>query len=313
MPQSGPLFEPKEQRDRATVSTGLKPRLLVSSSRALLKYRGLLSYLAFMQKTFFSDQTLVQVRSLFVGQRLNLKALENTDCLGTDPLIVKAGEQGCAVLFPYGAAVVFGLKPMEEAAFLSNLQSFVQDPFSEPETEEAELYLDPNGTGKMESGRILLSEFSLQRLQIVADILAKSVVLAHYEQRTSRSFDQIAPFAASLQGTTWGKRQSRELLRQLGNTLSIQHKMMGQVEIVDKPELLWEYPELDRLYLRLEDEYEIRERHMTLERKLGLVSRTAETALDLLQHNTSLRVEWYIVLLIVAEILLSVYELFWLH
>ena len=263
-----------------------------------------------MQKILFDDQDLIKVRALFVGQRLNLKLLENVERLGEDPLAITTGDQGCAVLFPYGLAVLFGLAPLEEAAFLSSLKPLIIDPLAEPETEEADLYRESNGTGKAEGDRILLPDFTLQRLQIVADVLAKSVVLFYYEGRTSRSFDQIEPFAASLQRTPWGKRQSRELLRQLGNTLSIQHKMMGRVEIVDKPDLLWEYPELDRLYLRLEDEYEIRERHMTLERKLSLVSLTAETALGLLQHNTNLRVEWYIVLLIVIEILLSVYELF---
>ncbi|MBD2023218.1 RMD1 family protein, partial [Leptolyngbya sp. FACHB-711] len=64
----------------------------------------------------------------------------------------------------------------------------------------------------------------------------------------------------------------------------------------------------ERMYLRLEDEYEIRERHQALERKLNLITQTAETVLELLQHNTGLRVEWYVVVLIVVEVLLSVYD-----
>jgi uncharacterized Rmd1/YagE family protein len=50
---------------------------------------------------------------------------------------------------------------------------------------------------------------------------------------------------------------------------------------------------------------------MALERKLELVSRTAETLLDLLQDKRTLRVEWYIVILIVVEIVLTLYELWW--
>ena len=86
--------------------------------------------------------------------------------------------------------------------------------------------------------------------------------------------------------------------------------MVGQVEVVDKPELLWEHPELERLYLRLEDEFEIRERHAALQRKFELVSRTAQTALEVLRNRQNLRVEWYIVILIVVEILLPLYQLF---
>jgi uncharacterized Rmd1/YagE family protein len=87
-------------------------------------------------------------------------------------------------------------------------------------------------------------------------------------------------------------------------------KIVGRVEVADKPELTWDHPELERLYVRLADEFEIRERHRVLDRKLELVSRTAQTVLELLQHRHSLRVEWYIVILILVEILLMLYEMF---
>ena len=86
--------------------------------------------------------------------------------------------------------------------------------------------------------------------------------------------------------------------------------MVWRVEVVEKPDLLWDEPDLERFYARLEDEYELRERALALERKLDLVSGTASTALDLLQNRRSLRVEWYIVALIVVEILLTLYDMF---
>ncbi|NEP17310.1 MAG: RMD1 family protein, partial [Leptolyngbya sp. SIO4C1] len=178
-------------------------------------------------------------------------------------------------------------------------------------TERVMLQRELTNSGKVEDGKVLLAEFDMPRLQIVGDVLAKSVVLARYEIEAAQVFEQIEPFAASLQKPRWRQRKrGNELLRQIGNNLLIQNKLVGQAAIIDKPEMLWEYPELERLYLRVEDEYEIRERHSVLEKKLDLVSRTVETALDLQQQTTSLRLEWYIVILIVLELLLSLYELF---
>ncbi|NEQ23387.1 MAG: RMD1 family protein [Microcoleus sp. SIO2G3] len=263
-----------------------------------------------MEKILFAEKESVKGRALFLGERLNLAALETTESLATMPLVVSAGDRGCAVLFRYGAVVLFGLEPIEEASFLMQLEPLVLDPFAKRETEEVVLQLEPAGAGRVENGMIWIQAFSIDCLQIVADVLAKSVVLAHYEAGTAKVFDQIEPFAASLQSSTNRERQGKELLRQLGLSLSIQHKIIGRVEISDKPELLWDSPTLERLYRRLEDEYEIRDRHIALERKLDLISRTAETVLDLLQHNTGLRVEWYVVILIVVEIMLSMYDLF---
>ena len=42
------------------------------------------------------------------------------------------------------------------------------------------------------------------------------------------------------------------------------------------------------------------------------LQRSVETALELIQSRRSLRVEWYIVILIVFEICLTLYQMFWL-
>jgi uncharacterized Rmd1/YagE family protein len=262
-----------------------------------------------MQTVFFNDRDLVSVRALLIGQSLNLKPLEQTDCLAKDPLVVEAGESGCAVLFRYGAVVLFNLSPIEEATFITNLKDLTIVSFASPEVENVELHRDINNTGTVEGGKIFLPEFDLKSLQIVANILAKSVILAYYEIKIASAFERIEPFANSLQDARWSKQQVRELLKQLGNALAVEQNMVGRVQVIDKPELLWEYSALDRFYLRLEKEFEIQERQLVLERKLALVYRTIETSLDLLQHNTNLRVEWYIVILIVVEIILSLYQM----
>ena len=54
------------------------------------------------------------------------------------------------------------------------------------------------------------------------------------------------------------------------------------------------------------------ERLAAVDRKLELVARTERTIVDLISTKHSLRVEWYIVSLIVLEILLTIYQL-WLQ
>ncbi len=269
----------------------------------------------------FTSEDRIRVRAYFLGQKIDLQPFQNLAPLAIDPLVIPLGDnpwptsdhRGVAVLFPYGAAVLLGATPLEEAKFLSDIQGLVVTPFASPETEEAEIRLIPDAPGalgKVEGAMISLAELNLPSLQLVASVLAKSVVLAEYESGAAQVFDQVEPFAQGLQTRKFQRGHAAELLRQIGNSLMIQHKIVGRVEIVDKPELLWEYPELDRLYARLEDEYEIRERHLALERKLDLVSRTAETALEIQHQYTGLRLEWYVVILIVIEVLLSLYGLF---
>jgi uncharacterized Rmd1/YagE family protein len=255
--------------------------------------------------------TSTPVRALLLGERLDLRGMESAQRLGSSPLVIAVAEGQYAVLFRYGVVVLFGLNPLDEVTFLKNLQPLVGQPFEKNETEEAQVRIDPTQEEQAANNIVSIHELTVERMQIIADILAKSVTLGHYESGIASVFDTIEPFALGLQQRGMAVPKGKELLRYIGNSLLIQHKMVGRVEVAEKPELLWDRPELGRFYGRLEDEYELIERHAALERKLALLSRTVETLLDLLQDKRSLRVEWYIVILIVIEILLTLYQLFW--
>lgn len=262
-----------------------------------------------MTNSLFAAQEQVKVRALYLGQRLDLKAFRDAQRLADGPLVITAGAAGCAVLFRYGVAVVCGLNALEEVTFANDIKRFIIDPLDRIENDELTIFLAAPGNGEqVVPGGIRLFDFSLQRIQLVADALAKSVVLAYYESNVAESFDRIEPLAADLQRFGRGGRKAQELLRHIGHTLSIQSRMVGRVEVEEKPELLWEHPDLERLFMRLQDEYELRERHLALERKLELISRTAETLLSLLQNKRTLHVEWYIVFLILFEIILSLWD-----
>jgi uncharacterized Rmd1/YagE family protein len=263
-----------------------------------------------MHKELIPSRASLQVRALFVGRRLDLRGLESSRLLPVLPLIISAGDHGYAVLFRYGAVVLFNLGPAEQLSFLNHIKHLIRDPFDVPDTELVDINIDAAKDERVENNIISIKDTRPERLQVVADILAKSVVLDHYEKRVGDVFDRIEPLADSLQQKGRTEFKDVELLRHIGGTLLIQHTTVGRVEIEGKPEVLWEQPELERLYVRLEDEYELRERHVALERKLDLISRTAETMLDLMQHKRSLRVEWYIVILIIVEIMLSLYAIF---
>lgn len=264
-----------------------------------------------MTEPFSLARPRIRVRALFVGERIDVRAFERADCIAEAPLLVRADVEGCAALFRYGAVVLIGLQPLEEVSFLNQLVPMIGSPIAQPEDEDVDLIISPGGDERLDlSGAISLTDASVERLQLVAEVLAKSVVLAHYERQVAKVFDAIEPLAVGLRQSGRVGSKGREVLRQIGDVLMVEHKMVGRVEVAEKPDLLWDHPQLERVYARLVDEYELSERHRALGRKLELISRTAETVLELLQNRRSLRVEWYIVILIVVEILLTLYELF---
>ncbi len=260
------------------------------------------------EKQIFSGLTKITAKAIYLSESINLRAIEISSIIEEQPFLMKAGN-GYAAIFRYGVTVLFNMNALEEASVIESLKKFASGIFMDPEIDEFEISISPENKEMIKNQVIYICEWTLQRLQTIALALSKSVVLARYEMGISKVFETIEPLSKQLEE---GKsiKKTKSLLKYIGSTLRIQHQMVGKVEVEENPELIWEFPEMERLYKSLEYEYELQDRHQALESKLNLISRTAETVLDILNHQSSLRVEWYIVILILVEILLSLYTYF---
>jgi uncharacterized Rmd1/YagE family protein len=261
---------------------------------------------------FFSDRNEIEIRAWFLGHRLDLKALAQMQRLTISPYVIRAGHDGYAVLFRYGVAVLFGLTEEEEQKFIEDCSPYIINPFDnrDLENEEGTVVVNQNKPETVIPEYIRIKEWDLDRIQVIADALAKSSALSYYESLIAKTFDKIEPVASKMQeGIFVSGSVSRDILKHIGMTLSVQRTMVGQVEIEEKPEVLWERPELERLFHRLEDEYELTERHTALKDKLELIYQTADTMNGILQYRRSQRAGWYIVFLIMIFIVMSTYEM----
>jgi uncharacterized Rmd1/YagE family protein len=225
---------------------------------------------------------------------------------------VRESQDGVAVLFRYGVVVTIGLSPAEDAALLERLLPRIIGKFATQEDEFAVVELSSEKEDKIPmGGPIQLARMSLDRFLLIADVLAKSVTLAHDERDVANVFEIIEPFAQELATHGRTRRDRKAILRLIGNSLLVQNRVSGRVAVAEKPDVLWERPDLERLYARLEDEYELTERVETLNRKVELVAKTANTLADFIDTRRSLRLEVIIVLLIAFEIVVTLYQLFW--
>src|SRR5580704_8837689 len=266
-----------------------------------------------MTNSAFRNQpqlTRVTAHALHVGDRINTSGFEK-EALSAVPLALRAGHDGVAVLFRYGAVVFLNMTMEEEAAFLDRLLPRIGGRLTPPEEEAATVELlgeneDPVGSG----GPIHVRDMSMARLLVVSDVLAKSVVLAHDEREVAKVFERIEPFVRELATSGKFHRNRRGILTLIGEALLVQHNVSGRVAITDKPDALWDRPDLERLYARLEDEYELIGRVETLNRKLAVVADTADTLADIIDTRRSLRLEIIVVLLIGFEIVIGISQIF---
>jgi len=258
----------------------------------------------------------VSVRAILVGDRIDTTAIERDEAfptISTAPLAVRVGENGIIVVFRYGVVVLIGLTSPEENELLKNLKSRIIGPFKTREREEetAQVEISTEREDQIPpGGPIYVKDLALERLLLIAYALADSVVLARDEREVSGVFDMIEPFARELaeHGRTPGGR--RTILKHIGNALLVQHRVSGRVAVAEDPDVLWDRPDLSRLYSRLKDEYELKERVDSLSRKLTVISETAQALTDMIDTQRSLRLELLIVALIAFEIVITFFQMF---
>jgi uncharacterized Rmd1/YagE family protein len=254
--------------------------------------------------------TRLTARALIVGERIDTAGLERSDMISSLPLAFRVGERGMVALFRFGVAVMVGLSPLEEEDVVTKLQLRVSGVRARGDDETEVLEISPEGEDQVSSaGLIQIKDLSPARFLVVADALAKTVALERDEREVNAVFDVIEPFAAKLAASGRPPFRRRAMLRLIGQALLAQHRVSGRVAVEEKPDALWDHPELERLYARLADEYELTDRADALKRKLEVIGDTAQALTDIIDADRATRLEAAIVILIVLELIAAIVQI----
>ena len=251
----------------------------------------------------------IHARAVLVGDRLTIDRTGHSGVVSTAPYCYRL-DQGYVAVFRYGAVVLLGLSAEAEKAVLAE---FVADVSRNGPIEEEKiaLLLRPDQEEGLSAGGILqMKDLSVAHALVLSDILAKSVALGRYERELASVFDTIEPAATTLAISGRIPKNRKALLQLIGSALLAQHRVSGRIAFAEKPDILWEHPELERFYARLEDEYEIVERGTLLNGKMTVLASAAETFTDMMDTARSARLELLIVILIVAELIIAATTLF---
>ncbi|MGE0829545.1 MAG: RMD1 family protein, partial [Hyphomonadaceae bacterium] len=245
------------------------------------------------------------MRAYLLANRIETRGLAREALAGVDPIVARVGAAGQAFVFRDGAAVFLDVSAEEERDFLEHLRERLREPFDPPGAEEAILHVRPDADEQgLPDGAIAVKALDAARMAVVADVLGKAAGLNHYEPLIERVLERVEPLAAKLARDGRAGAGLQELSRRMGEALLLEHRLVGRSAVAEKPEILWDHPEFERLYARLEAEYELKDRALILERKLDLLRTTSTFVTELIQNQRAHLLEWAIIWLIVFEIVL---------
>jgi uncharacterized Rmd1/YagE family protein len=264
-----------------------------------------------LRPTGTQPATVITARALQLGESLDTKGLERDDAFSTNPLAFKTASGGTVMLFKSGASVFFAMNPVEEEDLIGGLTARIKGAVEPREIETAQISVREHDDDSVTLAGIQVKAADQKRLLLIGEALAVSVALAYDERRMTKAFERIEPVAASLINRKLPPGPQAALLEQIGEALLIQQRLAGRVDLDEKPDVLWDHPELERFWAKLVDEYDLPSRARAIERKLVVIRESADTITDLISTRTSHRLEWYIIALIGLEIGMQLYDRLW--
>jgi len=258
---------------------------------------------------FATTFRLRELSAIFHQAGATGETLLEKDCLTVVLDRSAAARLRIAVLFDFGAAVFIGIDTAQRDTFIKDILDRVGPEPHAPLTEEYLLEVGSGGPSHVKFDRVVMHEPTLPALKLVSLLLAQSVAMDYYNedvQEIQRRSDDIT-FSMRTAGRLPGR--VGDLVRFIGTCMETKNDIIATLALFDKPDATWEDAELDRLYNALRAELELDDRFRALESKLRMIQENLVLLVDLSQHRSTWRLEMTVVVLIMFEVLISLWQL----
>ncbi|HEX5709986.1 MAG TPA: RMD1 family protein [Sulfuricurvum sp.] len=156
---------------------------------------------------------------------------------------------------------------------------------------------------------IFLKNPTTLNLKIIALAISQSVGLERYEKKLNSLFSQNRKIVESIHTFSIARRSS--LMKFIQSLALIRHNMVGDLLLLDKPNILWDDGEAEMLYNQVAFILELNDRHEIALSKLSQIKEDVMLVMDLLNHKQSEFLEWIIIILIGVEIVMGLID--WLR
>lgn len=156
--------------------------------------------------------------------------------------------------------------------------------------------------------RVVIPHFSPVLFEVIATVLAQSVALDYYDEDAQRLMKRVGAIANDIAERGEPRGRGSELIRFAGEAIASQVEIISAISLLDKPDATWEDELADRLHTKLRNAFEIPERYRALEAKLMTIREATAAFLDLTSQRRTFLVEVAIVVLILVEVVLGLFQ-----
>ena len=146
-------------------------------------------------------------------------------------------------------------------------------------------------------------------VDIICFVIAKSVALERIEEQVDPVLDEMEGVMQLLEKGNLAL-PDRKLARLASTILNFKYKSIAHIMVLDKPDITWDNDDLDLLYSRMANLFELRQRYQEIRVKSETLMDITAVFTGLSHARRATRLEWIIIILIALEIVIYVVEIY---
>jgi uncharacterized Rmd1/YagE family protein len=156
----------------------------------------------------------------------------------------------------------------------------------------------------------VMPQYDSAFIDIICFVIAKSVALERIEEKVDQVLDEMESFIGLLGRGKLGIPDKR-LARLASTILGFKYRSLSHVMVLDKPDVTWDNLEADRLYLTMANLFELSQRYSEIRHKSETLMDITGVFSSLSHARRAARLELAIIILIIIEIIIYVFEIIW--
>lgn len=211
-------------------------------------------------------------------------------------------------IFDYGVIVFANFDQESKKDFIYFIKNYSRNEVHLNLFEEYLIVTNPNSNKIIvENAFVTVPQIDNSLIKIAMLNIGQSVALEYYEVLTDELINSSKAYILQLENKGKLNISKTNLLKYIGKVLNVKNSITDNLYILDDPNLVWENEDLNLLNRHLKINFDINTRFKGLDYRLQIVENNLTLFTDVLNVRESNRLEWIIIILILSEILISLF------
>lgn len=216
------------------------------------------------------------------------------------------------LVFSFGSVVFINhTGPDDVAVFLKYVRTFesaIDLKNLDVYTDDYSLHVGETVDTELTDEYVVVPEYEIFYPELISIVIAKSVALEKTEEQLGRILDRLESMIERLEKGNL-RISDKELARTTARIVRHEYNTIAYIMILDKPDITWTNSVAGEFYDKMTEFFELSDRYQILKSKTEILYNMMDGFSTISHSIRGLFVEWIIVLLIVAEVILMLVEL----